>query len=257
MTKLDGDDLCIAIMDGDDAAVQAHLDAGGSPDLRSRGSPVVAAAAREKRLGIVRMLIKAGANLELVDNKYNNDTALTAGAREGALEVVEALLRAGADESHRGYEGRTAAQWAQKQGHKSVVALLANPPLPPAAALPEPEPARPETEGGVDATPEPKCCHPHTHRPRLKRSRKRRPRVSRPKKKRQRKRRPRVSRQNKKKRQRKRRPRVSRLKKKKRQRKRRPRVSRQKKKRQRKRRPRVSRLRKKKTTRMMKTLLRC
>jgi ankyrin repeat protein len=57
------------------------------------------------------MLIKAGANLELVDGI--NDTALTKGAFVGALEVVEALLRAGADASHKGYNGRTAAEWAQ------------------------------------------------------------------------------------------------------------------------------------------------
>ena len=92
MTKLDGEQLREAIFRGDDAAVQAHLDAGGSPDLlNSYGWPALVVAARYKRLGIVRMLIKAGANLELV-TMSTNDTALTVGAKMGALEVVEALL---------------------------------------------------------------------------------------------------------------------------------------------------------------------
>ena len=143
MTKLTGGQLCNAIRDGDDAAVQAHLDAGGSPDLKnSNGAPALVVAAANKRLGIVRMLIKAGANLELVTEGLvkrfvmgaqvvdtHNDTALTMGAQVGALEVVEALLRAGADPSHKGYEGRTAAEWAQENGHRQVAALLANPQL--------------------------------------------------------------------------------------------------------------------------------
>ena len=90
MTKLTAYQLSDAIYDGDEAAVQAHLDAGGSPDLKTPGgSPALVWAADRKNLGIVRMLIKAGANLELVSG--SNETALTTGARVGALEVVEAL----------------------------------------------------------------------------------------------------------------------------------------------------------------------
>lgn len=102
--------------------MQAHLAAGGSPDLKYAGIPALIEAAYWKRLGMVRMLITAGANLELVDE--NNHTALMEGAQVGCLEVVEELLRAGANSLHKTDEGLCAAALARQEGHEQVAALL-------------------------------------------------------------------------------------------------------------------------------------
>lgn len=101
----------------------------GAMNAKSRKPPLVTAAETGNR-EIVELLLDRGAELNWVDDSYDQDTALRIAARRGHREVVELLLDRGATEPdlREGYaiDEHTAIRRAGAGGHIEVVELLAD-----------------------------------------------------------------------------------------------------------------------------------
>jgi serine/threonine-protein phosphatase 6 regulatory ankyrin repeat subunit B len=76
-----------------------------------------------RHIDMVRLLLKAGANINLTDER--DYTALMQAAEEGHHNIVQVLIEAGCDlnkqEKKRNY---TALMWSVVEGHPSVVQFL-------------------------------------------------------------------------------------------------------------------------------------
>ncbi|MEM4367204.1 MAG: ankyrin repeat domain-containing protein [Candidatus Anstonellales archaeon] len=81
-------------------------------------------AAERGHEGVVEMLIKAGAKVDLQDN--NGKTALMRAANGNQKRVLKLLIEAGANLDLQDNDGRTALMWATLYdgGHKGVVEML-------------------------------------------------------------------------------------------------------------------------------------
>ncbi|CAL5227450.1 g10416 [Coccomyxa viridis] len=80
-------------------------------------------AARSGHLEAVRMLIKAGANVNMTTSA-GKATPLHRAAYMGHSAVAEALLHSGADASLQDADGQTALDKAAAQGHGHMIQLL-------------------------------------------------------------------------------------------------------------------------------------
>lgn len=106
------------------ADVEAHLNAESWTSLH--------AAAEDSHAGVVRVLLKHGANVHAKDAENDNDSPLHVAVRqagmEGALEIVKALLRHDADEEARNDNGLTPVSVVGSMGGpdaaRAVTALL-------------------------------------------------------------------------------------------------------------------------------------
>jgi len=76
----------------------------------------------------VQLLLRGGADVNLP--MHDGATPLLISANKGHRDVVRILLLVGADQAAQ-CQGSTALQWAERQGHAAVAALLRNPPAPP------------------------------------------------------------------------------------------------------------------------------
>ncbi|MBT8417309.1 MAG: ankyrin repeat domain-containing protein [Silicimonas sp.] len=87
-----------AVVDGDDARVRRLLDDGAEPDdVDKAGWCALHFAAQECSEKMVKMLVKAGANLELRE-KYGNTPLWRAVSNyRGGAEVISTLLEVGAN----------------------------------------------------------------------------------------------------------------------------------------------------------------
>lgn len=104
--------------------VRELLGAGARVDLHEKGYyTALMLAAGNGHTDVVRVLAEAGA---AVDETEITDgwTALVWAAQRGHIETVRLLLDLGADPGHRDLRGRTARDWAVKQQHSDIVALL-------------------------------------------------------------------------------------------------------------------------------------
>ena len=117
----EGRDLYQAVLDGDADKVKKYLEKGQDTGYRSSGrfTPLLAAAKRG-HADICRLLIEAGAEIEVHSNGW---TALHLAADGGHHEVVAVLLQANPrlDVPLGDY---TALDLAIENGHREVVALL-------------------------------------------------------------------------------------------------------------------------------------
>ena len=114
-----------AVRDGNEMLVAAMLDNGFTPDRRLRDSfdtPVIAAAALEGRLGVVRLLIQAGADVNAQDGLGR--TALIYAAAAGRADLVLELIRARAEKSRVDHQGLVARLIAAYRGHYQVIDAL-------------------------------------------------------------------------------------------------------------------------------------
>ncbi|MFC1601850.1 ankyrin repeat domain-containing protein [Candidatus Sumerlaeota bacterium] len=82
----------------------------------------IAADQSEPGIGIVKLLISAGAKIDA--RCHAGTTPLHAAAHHGSLEVVTLLLENGADPGVRTNEGDTPASLARKKGHTAVAEFL-------------------------------------------------------------------------------------------------------------------------------------
>ena len=80
-------------------------------------------AVKLNRVGLVEMLIAAGANVNVADGKSGH-TPLHLAAESGQLDVVELLLAKRADVQLASYYGCTAMQSASARAHNKIVKLL-------------------------------------------------------------------------------------------------------------------------------------
>jgi ankyrin repeat protein len=74
------------------------------------------------RVGVVGVLLEAGAELDATDN--DGQTALMKAAADGNEEAVRLLLQAGAVVDATGKHGKTALMWAAIKCKKEVVRML-------------------------------------------------------------------------------------------------------------------------------------
>jgi ankyrin repeat protein len=91
-------------------------------DERRRDATPLAVAAREGHVGVVRLLLKRGAEVHTAGRTGN--TALHYAAMEGHEEVVNVLLSSGADNSMKIRYGFTALMLASSGGHAGVLKQL-------------------------------------------------------------------------------------------------------------------------------------
>lgn len=113
--------LCRAVINCDATHVKALLEAGADPDTRFlSGVPVLAHTAGVPE--IVRLLIEAGANIEVLDN--DGKRPLHFAAEWGTVKTVKALLEAGADPNVCDANGLTPLHGAAEFDSTATVKVL-------------------------------------------------------------------------------------------------------------------------------------
>lgn len=122
--KRSGHPLIIATIEDHAGIVRILLDEGADTSVAGHdGVTALIVAAQLGHLGVAKMLIEAGACLELATSGHGR-TALIEAAREGHLEVNKALIGAGANPDSRTHDGITRLYWACFEGHPGVVRVL-------------------------------------------------------------------------------------------------------------------------------------
>ena len=105
------------------AAILALLDLGASPNPRGR-FPFVGVAAFEGQLATARLLVEHGANLDARGQQDVTPLMMAAAATHPDPAIVRLLMAKGADVNARDKAGRTALDWAVRQGETEVVRVL-------------------------------------------------------------------------------------------------------------------------------------
>ncbi len=99
------------------------LDKGGEVNLQDTdGETALVRASLAGRVEVVRQLLKHGADPN-IKNKLDG-TPLMFAAANGHTVVVREFVRVGADLRAKDYKGRTARDWATKEGYADLAALL-------------------------------------------------------------------------------------------------------------------------------------
>lgn len=123
---LDEGGFLSAVRDGDAATVRECLKA--DPSLAGLkfddGASTIGMAARLGRLEVLRILLDSGAVPPAEEDPENAPTALMEAAASGETEAAAMLLEHGADPSLRDPEGRSAADYAQENGHPDLAQRL-------------------------------------------------------------------------------------------------------------------------------------
>jgi ankyrin repeat protein len=106
----------------EDAAMKAEFAKMAADYLTKYGKDAIIYAAKDGNFGVVKLLIKKGADVNAKD-KYGG-TALMYAAQNGDKEVVKLLLEKGAKVNAKNENGWTALMFAAYYGHKEIVKLL-------------------------------------------------------------------------------------------------------------------------------------
>ena len=116
--------LMKAALHGRTVMLQRLLDAGADVSVSDRGGyTALLHAAANNHTDAVELLLANGAAIDHQE-QTNGWTALIWAANRGQRETVELLMRHGADTSLRDFEGLSAADWAERQHHHPVAAIL-------------------------------------------------------------------------------------------------------------------------------------
>jgi len=118
-SQVDTSPLAMAVTWGHTQVVIALLKQNADVDLGE--SPLVSAA-EEGSLGMVRLLLQAGAEVDRMDS--TGHTALLWASYGGKLEIVKLLLEHGADPSLAHTDGSSPVSLARDGGHTQLVQLL-------------------------------------------------------------------------------------------------------------------------------------
>lgn len=112
------------------AAVMGHglvtlflVGKGANPSMESDAGTALLAAAQFGHLGVVQVLLKAGAYMEATTSTLSS-TALHLAAQRGHLEVVKELIAAGANVNCRRSDGATPLVSAATKGHVQIIRRL-------------------------------------------------------------------------------------------------------------------------------------
>jgi len=113
-----------AVEKGDSTSCELFLKAGFSPDLANKkGVPVLCLAVRAAHLGIVRLLVDGGADINL-RSKDRDNTPLMDAAAEGLIDIVKDLLGRGADLAGLSRNGQNALVLAIGKGDQAIAGVL-------------------------------------------------------------------------------------------------------------------------------------
>ena len=117
--------LVEAAKQGDYIAIKAHLDAGGSPNIRGAYNHEVALieAARYRHYAIVESLLDSDANPD-IQNTYHQ-TPLMWAVKEGHNDIATLLLDNGANPTIKNDNDETALLWAAEASNIAGIKLLA------------------------------------------------------------------------------------------------------------------------------------
>ncbi|MFJ5830357.1 ankyrin repeat domain-containing protein [Streptomyces sp. NPDC093089] len=113
-----------AIRDGDEDGAVRALRGGAGPEEREDGESALYRAAVGDEVGIVRLLLAAGAEPGRGSGEDGGDLPLCGAACGGHTEVVRALLAAGAEPDQEEAYGFTALAWALRLGHADTARVL-------------------------------------------------------------------------------------------------------------------------------------
>lgn len=116
-------DLWMAVMTSDPAAVKTAVAAGADANYIDNGRPMLAWAAQNGNAAVVQALIDAKADLNAVDGIGH--TALMRAADMSQHSVLEVLVKAGADLNHKTAEGKSALSLAVSNSSLESVRILA------------------------------------------------------------------------------------------------------------------------------------
>ncbi len=113
-----------AVEKGDFVSCELFLQAGFSPDLTDKkGVTVLCLAVRSAHLGVLRLLLGAGADVNL-HSKDRDNSALMDAAAEGLFEMVQELIGHGASLTGLSRNGQSALVLAIGKGAEDVAGLL-------------------------------------------------------------------------------------------------------------------------------------
>lgn len=107
-----------AANEGDESSVKAFLEGSGSPDvLDDNGWTLLHFAAQGRHIDIARLLLRSGANPNLVDAHGNGPLWTAIMNARGGTELIAMLVQAGADTDRRNARGKSPRDMANTIGH--------------------------------------------------------------------------------------------------------------------------------------------
>jgi serine/threonine protein kinase len=116
------DPLLLAVQNGDEKLVSMLIDRGAKPEAPTRTASALHFSVSRRRLGVLRLLLERGANVNAIDDREN--TPLMLAAKSGQIEMVRLLLERGADRELVDAMGAKPSEAARKEGHTEIVKLL-------------------------------------------------------------------------------------------------------------------------------------
>jgi ankyrin repeat protein len=117
--------LMVAAADGHEAAVRTLLAMGGDPNRRNDlGRTALMFPSSYGFIGVVRVLLDGGADVNVVPTDETRWTALMAAACAGRADVTQLLLERGADARLTDSKGTTPLACARNNDHSDVVKVL-------------------------------------------------------------------------------------------------------------------------------------
>lgn len=117
-----GDPLLVAVQNGDEASAKMLIQYGAQIDAPTKNAGALHYAVLRRRPAMVKLLLDAGAKVNLHDDRDN--TALILAAKSGQIEIVKMLLERNATRDDKDSHQRTALDWARVQGNTEIEKLL-------------------------------------------------------------------------------------------------------------------------------------
>jgi hypothetical protein len=117
-------DIFDAAVNGNTEFVISYIKSGGDANaVKSDGVTPLMLAAYFGRTDVMKLLIDAGADVNLKDN-ISSETALMMASSRGRVEAVRLLIGARANVNARNRDGRTALMYANGKGYSDIAKLL-------------------------------------------------------------------------------------------------------------------------------------
>jgi uncharacterized protein len=116
--------LCMCVSEGKEEEVSLFLAAGFSTNTKDKkGIPLLGLAARNGRLNILKLLLRSGAQVNLVAGDRGS-TAILDSAIERNKDMVKTLIEAGADVNIQSKDGQTALVVVVGAGDEELAEIL-------------------------------------------------------------------------------------------------------------------------------------